>query len=72
VTHINGKADVVADCLTRQYEELSKNPCFPVYYSNSYLKPSNPSKNIKGKIPSAGLSIRRLSKLIVMGENSSG
>jgi hypothetical protein len=45
---------------------LSKNPCFPVYYSGSYLKPLNPTKNIKGKIPSAELSIGRLSKEIAM------
>jgi hypothetical protein len=50
--------------------------CLAVVYGcekyRSYLKPFNPFKNIKGRIPSAGLSIRRLSKLIVMGENSSG
>jgi hypothetical protein len=66
VTHISGKANVVADCLTWQYEEPEQEPCFPVYYSDSYPKPFTPSKNIKGKIPSTGLSIRRLSKEIVM------
>jgi hypothetical protein len=69
--HIPGKSNIVADCLTRQFEDAPpQNSHFRGWSSNTYRLPFSPSGTTRSKMPFVERCMRKLSSRILLVEIS--